>query len=478
MDLLNNLPEEILCHILSFLTTKEAALTSVLSKRWRNLFAFVPNLHIDDCDFRQSFMEFVDRVLALQGNSPIKKFYLGGMGGIDIDRVSCWIQNVMVRGVSEIVLSIFDDTPSADRNHMFPKVFQNKKLVKLTLSYGFDIRLVDGSIFLPTLKTLILHLVSVSVDTFDILLHALPALEELVLDDIDWKDLDDLDVNVTLSSASLKNLTINYCGSFVTYSFDTPSLAYFCYSSYAAEDYSVAKTENLFEARISVLVHGGDIWRARLPHNIWFEDEEDNVINQFSNVGNLMNGIRNVRCLVLSPDTLEVLSVCCESLPVFNNLKSLTITSNDNRGWQAMPALLRNCPHLETLVLEGLLHHVTDKCGDACDCVSREEKGRSLTSCPVKVLEIKGFHGTTKEIHLYQKKKTKEIHMIKHFLDYFPCLKEIKIYMEEDGPRQLRVPEASEGIAKMMMENYNNMSSGCNVQLLVSGNLYKKWWTP
>ncbi|CAL9224402.1 unnamed protein product, partial [Arabidopsis halleri] len=87
MDLLRNLPDELLCHILSFLTTKEAALTSVLSKRWRNLLAFVPNLDIEDnvflypemgkCDrddIRQLFMEFVDRVLALQGNSPIKKF--------------------------------------------------------------------------------------------------------------------------------------------------------------------------------------------------------------------------------------------------------------------------------------------------------------------------------------------------------------------------------------------------------------------
>jgi len=48
----------------------------------------------------------------------------------------------------------------------------------------------------------------------------------------------------------------------------------------------------------------------------------------------------------------QVLSKCCESMPLFNNLKSLTIESNERRGWQAMPVLLRNCPHLETLVLE------------------------------------------------------------------------------------------------------------------------------
>jgi len=140
MDHLSNLPDELLCHIMSFLTTKEAALISVLSKRWRNLIAFVPNLDIFDCDIlhwevrkeerddiRQLFMDFVDRVLALQGNSPLKKFSLCCGGGSYSDRVDCWIQNVMVRGVSELDLSMIFDTSY----HMYPQVFENKKLVKL-----------------------------------------------------------------------------------------------------------------------------------------------------------------------------------------------------------------------------------------------------------------------------------------------------------------------------------------------------------
>ncbi|KAL9812416.1 putative F-box protein [Arabidopsis thaliana] len=180
-------------YTLSFLTTKEAALTSVLSKRWRNLIAFVPNLDIVDHDFlypekskeeradiRELFIDFVDRVLALQGNSPINKFSLD-CSGIDSDRVDAWIQNVMVRGVSELDLSIFVDSLFEDDYNLFPKVFENKKLVKLGLSY---ISWLDGSIFLPMLKTLVLESVLLSVEKFEILLHALPALEELIMNNI------------------------------------------------------------------------------------------------------------------------------------------------------------------------------------------------------------------------------------------------------------------------------------------------------
>ncbi|KAI8032726.1 F-box/LRR-repeat protein [Camellia lanceoleosa] len=46
-DRINNLPESILCHILSKLPTKFAAGTTILSTKWNNLFASTPNPTID-----------------------------------------------------------------------------------------------------------------------------------------------------------------------------------------------------------------------------------------------------------------------------------------------------------------------------------------------------------------------------------------------------------------------------------------------
>ncbi|XP_020872442.1 LOW QUALITY PROTEIN: F-box/LRR-repeat protein At5g38396 [Arabidopsis lyrata subsp. lyrata] len=201
MDLLSNLRDDVLCHILSFLTTKEVSLTSVLSKRWRNLLVFVSNLHIDDSIFlhpeegkrdrykiRQSFVEFVDRIFALQGDSPIMKVSLKCQTKLDSDCVDGWISNVLTRGVSELDLSI--DLCMGEYILLSSKRFESINLVKLKLHRlcigQLDIQIcwLASGIFLPMLKALELESVGFYVD--ELFLRALPALEELVMVDVFW----------------------------------------------------------------------------------------------------------------------------------------------------------------------------------------------------------------------------------------------------------------------------------------------------
>lgn len=114
-------------------------------------------------------------------------------------------------------------------------------------------------------------------------------------------------------------------------------------------------------------------------------------------------------------------------------------------------------------VLQGLSHYVTDKCGDACPCISREDKGSSLRSCPVNRMEIQGFRATMKEMTL-----------IKHFLDCFPSLKRLHAVVEDNVPTQLRNPELSECITEMF-DLYNKLYPSCSVELMVSPFLQNKW---
>ncbi|XP_010463747.1 PREDICTED: F-box protein At3g03040-like [Camelina sativa] len=463
MDLLSSLPDEVRCHILSFLTTKEAALTSVLSKKWGNLFALVPNLDFNDSEFLhpeegkrerdgilESLMGFVDMVLALQGNSPIRKLSLKCKDGVCESRLNRWISQVLNRGVSDLDLTI-----DLGYGYDLPQeLFVSKTLVNLKLKSESGIYWWTGAqgTSLPMLKSLDIDADKIFCDTkFELLLPSFPVLERLLLTDMEWIGSDE-----TVSSASIKRLAINATG-FRSYpnpksiSFDTPSLLYFGYSDLVAEDYPLVNMKNLVSARIILAVTNEQAKRIRVPND---ELLEGDVVLKFGNVVKLMNGIQHVQELHLYFDTLEVLSLCCESMPVFNNVKRLVIKSHEGRGWQAMPVLLRNCPHLEVLVFEGLVHHVTDKCGDVCDCIYRKDKGRSLKSCPVKEIDIQGFRGTMKEMH-----------MIDHFLDYFSSLKEMKICMDENSFAQLKNDPELALVILGMIEEFNEVSS-CKVNLM------------
>ncbi|CAL9245386.1 unnamed protein product [Arabidopsis halleri] len=111
MDRISNLPTEIICHIGSFLSAKEAAFTTVLSKRWHNLFTIVPDLHFDgSVKDGESFTDFVDRVMALPASSRVNKFSLKWWFGEDTDQrahydqINRCLRNVLKRGVVDLHL--------------------------------------------------------------------------------------------------------------------------------------------------------------------------------------------------------------------------------------------------------------------------------------------------------------------------------------------------------------------------------------
>ncbi|KAL0717172.1 hypothetical protein Bca4012_066494 [Brassica carinata] len=128
-DMFNRLPNPLISHILSFLPTKEAASTSILSKRWRLLFASVTNLDLEGDEDSPSFVGFVDRLLALQGNAKLKRFSLNFTDYPDPVPVTTWILNVLRRGDSELELSV-SDYP------LPPEIFVSKTLLKLKLEGG------------------------------------------------------------------------------------------------------------------------------------------------------------------------------------------------------------------------------------------------------------------------------------------------------------------------------------------------------
>ncbi|CAL9247831.1 unnamed protein product, partial [Arabidopsis halleri] len=185
---MDSLPDDLLVQILSFLPTKQAVSTSLLSRRWRTLFSLVHNLDFDDSifwhpedDIQKSFMDFMDRSLAFQGGNNLKKFLLecieicGGRPGVDV--VKRWICNALEHGLSELHLCI--------NTHCFyfpSKLFTSKTLVKLSLGTRLDCPRIPPDTFLPALKVLKLDSISFWGNQLsDVFLAACPALEDFTI---------------------------------------------------------------------------------------------------------------------------------------------------------------------------------------------------------------------------------------------------------------------------------------------------------
>ena len=204
MDRVSNLPDSLLCHILSFLTTKEAVVTSILSSRWKTLWTLVPKLDFDSHEFerisssdeeqslnedygnnryRFTFTHIVTRAWAirnLNNANPIKHFRLHWYSN-DSDPIHA---ETWVRAALTPDLEVLDLLSGFSQRFNFSSTLLNyaKSLVVLKLK-RIDVNLPSSSFGFPSLKTLLLHSVwYTNGDTISELLSCCPVLQNLYLE--------------------------------------------------------------------------------------------------------------------------------------------------------------------------------------------------------------------------------------------------------------------------------------------------------
>lgn len=409
-DRISKLPDAILSHILSFLSTKEAVGTSILSTRWRYLFPLVSNLdfelvnrHFMSCKKRKistidDLVSFVERVLFIQNASSLEKFRLECGVYVDSSRVCGWISAAVWREIKHLDLNIYSISFTT-----LPAVLFTCKTL-MTLKLEIDSLNVPNDVHLPNLRTL--HLCQIRIlndDSVKRLLCGCFSLEDLIMES-DWCDNIS---NFNISHNFLKRLTLvsdRKLGFRSIYSMviDAPMLVYFKYvcNDYGATCYSLKNLQSLVCAEI-------DFYQ--------FED-------LLADPTPLFRGICNVQSLHLSASSLKLLLSCVPVL-VFPNTVQLKISSNSyypasgfnyySREKGVADLLLSSFPELEKLSF----------CQEIFSDLPEE-----VTYCCLFKL---------KEIEISEVISGKHcIEMAKYFLENAGALKKLTIRMDKRSPEK------------------------------------------
>ena len=196
-DRISTLPDAVLCHILSFLKTKQAVATSILSNRWKHLWLSVPVLdfhhtRLTDQEANFHFNDFVYSILMSRDASlPIKSFRLYVMYNfiqpfnLRIPSFAKWINFVLQCGGLECLELHVGMTGWP----ILPiTIFSCTTLVVLKLRFFYVVDHRFYSILsLPLLKTLNLQSITLpKQQDFMFLLANCPNLEDLLISDLDF----------------------------------------------------------------------------------------------------------------------------------------------------------------------------------------------------------------------------------------------------------------------------------------------------
>ncbi|KAK2995543.1 hypothetical protein RJ640_014940 [Escallonia rubra] len=190
MDRISQLPEPIMHHILSFLSGKEAAQTSAVSKTWLSAWSTNPVLDLDQTYFeenpnierRQKFMKFLrDTMIRYREQKPMIKRLFLRVNFVDSNLVSLadeWIGLALENHVEELDLFIrtwpYRALPQA--------IFKASRLTELRLR-ECKLEHIGGSGAIKCHALRILHLLNVNADIWAIqsLISSCPLIQELCI---------------------------------------------------------------------------------------------------------------------------------------------------------------------------------------------------------------------------------------------------------------------------------------------------------
>ncbi|KAM7461161.1 hypothetical protein LguiA_029282 [Lonicera macranthoides] len=438
IDRISNLPDEILCHILSFLPTKYAVGTSVLSTRWKNLFPFIPKLslnfddslllhpHKENPNLIPNFVKFMYNVMNRMIITAPRIFsfilkcqrdYEGVReltGELDEDNdgkyshLIIWIYLALRKNVRELTVHVENE----DRDFIrFPeRLFKCLSVMWVTIGgrFFFD---VPTMVLLPNIRSMFLDCVMFpNGEAVERLISGCFFIEEFCLERCDFQDLDVLKI----SSTTLKLLVIINCKWDGKYEvvLDVPNLELFHYQEDAiAYDYTVKNMGCVRKAHIDIGIS-------------WDQGLEDGPRYEANAVG-LVAVCSNLETLYLSQNSLHAIQWYWGFVRPFSNLTTLKLGLIDDCGWLFLARLLNSMPNLEVLEFTWGFMEYEDFPDFVSHVAKREPQCLSSRLDKVKIEEFTG--------------EEDELSVVEFFLKSAKVLRELEIVSDLSSEELLNI---------------------------------------
>ncbi|XP_010534022.1 PREDICTED: F-box protein At5g03100-like [Tarenaya hassleriana] len=352
-DIISSLSDEILQQILCFMHTRDAIRTSVLSKRWKDIWKGVPKIVFEPFDHRitldESLSDAYEKTLSLHVSPKIKTFVVSCNfeprdNGPRIDQ---WIKFAVDHRVEDLSLSlsffVLDgiSQPIPEFYHRLPEfLYNNKTLVTLKLDLVRCNLTPRNNISWPSLKSLTLAFCTLSDELMVNILSGCPLLENLALEFC--KNVSRIDIK----SRVLKRLEI--CGMRDHPSGRTeiraPNISSLILREHSNHKYRIVDVSFASEADISFSVSD------RLP-----DFSAKRIINEsVDTLLNILPKLQHVENLSLGTWTLQILSVAELKGLAYPFLKCKHVAFHgmiDKFTLPGIARLLQRSPELKTLII-------------------------------------------------------------------------------------------------------------------------------
>ncbi|XP_059658905.1 F-box/FBD/LRR-repeat protein At4g00160-like [Cornus florida] len=335
-DHINGLPDVVLVSILSLLTMKEAARTSVLSKRWRYLWTHITILNFDAPHLidgillgdkevkveRPLFLSWVNQVLKSYNGLSVDefrvKFDLDESCSFDVDN---WVNFAIEKRVKRLKLELSEIWGNST-GYNFPdtgRITSHLHSLSLGLTYW------------NSLTDLRLAHVNITGQVLEYFLSNCTFLEQLSVQKSD----DLVNLKVPNTSLKLKRLEISHC-------FYVESIEIFAMNLRSFKYFGPKINQPFKSVPWPVEMYIGGDYSEELLHN-------------FLEISSHLSQLESLTLhLIQFTSIFEMNIVKFPKFPVFNKLKQLEliISADDEQNLIVYTPLIEACPFLRKFVLE------------------------------------------------------------------------------------------------------------------------------